>query len=213
MNTYVLCLKLINKPCLVVGGGEVAERKVQTLHAAGARVTVIACEINAGLRQFAEEHAIALLVREIREDDLKEKLLIIAATDDRQTNRMIAEQARRAGALVNVADSPEESDFYVPSTFSRGDLTIAIATNGKIPALSRRIREQLEEQFGNEFESYLQLLEPAREAIYKCSAYTADGKISLIEELLDLPLLRLLKEDRQDEVRQIIQVFLKTHGV
>jgi len=213
MNTYVLCLKLINKPCLVVGGGEVAERKVQTLHAAGARVTVIACEINAGLRQFAEEHAIALLVREIREDDLKEKLLIIAATDDRQTNRMIAEQARRAGALVNVADSPEESDFYVPSTFSRGDLTIAIATNGKIPALSRRIREQLEEQFGNEYESYLQLLEPAREAIYKCSAHTVDGKIRLIEELLDLPLLLLIKEDRQDEARQIIQAFIKTHEV
>ena len=213
MSTYVLCLKLNNRPCLVVGGGDVAERKVRTLHAAGARITVIACEVNARLRQFTDEHAITLIVREVREEDLKEKLLIIAATDDRQTNRMIAEQARRAGALVNVADSPEESDFYVPSTFSRGDLTIAIATNGKIPALSRRIREQLEEQFGNEFESYLQLLERAREAIYKCSAYTADGKISLIEELLDLPLLRLLKEDRQDEVRQIIQVFLKTHGI
>jgi precorrin-2 dehydrogenase/sirohydrochlorin ferrochelatase len=213
MSTYVLCLKLINRPCLVVGGGEVAERKVRTLYSAGARITVIACAVNAGLRQFTEEHAITLIVREVREEDLKEKLLIIAATDDRQTNRKIAEQGRRAGALVNVVDSPEESDFYVPATFTRGDLTIAIATSGKLPALSRRIREQLEEQFGNEYESYLQLLEPAREAIYKCKAYTADENIRLIEKLLDLPLLLLIKEGKQDEARQIIQAFLKTHGV
>ena len=213
MSTYVLCLKLINRPCLVVGGGEVAERKVRTLYSAGACITVIAREISARLRQFTEDHAITLIVREVREEDLKEKLLIIAATDDRQTNRKIAEQGRRAGALINVADCPEESDFFVPSTFNRGDLTIAIATSGKLPALSRRIREQLEEQFGNEYESYLQLLEPARDALYKCSAYTADGKIRLIEELLDLPLLRLLKEGKQDEARQIIHVFLKTHGV
>ena len=213
MSTYVLCLKLINRPCLVVGGGEVAERKVRTLYSAGACITVIAREISARLRQFTEEHAITLIVREVREEDLKEKLLIIAATDDRQTNRKIAEQGRRAGALINVADCPEESDFFVPSTFNRGDLTIAIATSGKLPALSRRIREQLEEQFGNEYESYLQLLEPAREAIYKCSAHTVDGKIRMIEELLDLPLLLLIKEDRQDEARQIIQAFIKTHEV
>ena len=115
----------------MVGGGEVAERKARTLYTAGARITVISREVNASLRQFAEEHAITLVVREVREDDLKEKLLVIAATDNRETNRWIAEQARRAGALVNVVDSPEESDFFVPSSFNRGDLTIAIATSGK----------------------------------------------------------------------------------
>jgi precorrin-2 dehydrogenase/sirohydrochlorin ferrochelatase len=213
MSTYVLCLKLINRPCLVVGGGEVADRKVRTLYSAGARITVIAREINVSLKQFAEEHAMTLLVREVREEDLKEKLLIIAATDDRETNREIAEQARRAGALVNVVDSPEESDFFVPSTFNRGDLTIAIATSGKLPALSRRIRVQIEKQFGNEYESYIQLLEPARDDIYKSSAHTADGKIRLIEELLDLPLLALLKEGKHDEAQQMVQVFLRKHGV
>jgi len=213
MSTYVLCLKLNNRPCLVVGGGEVAERKVRTLYTTGACITVIACEVNARLRQFTDEHAITLIVREVREEDLKEKLLIIAATDDRETNRKIAEQARRAGALVNVVDSPEESDFFVPSTFNRGDLTIAIATSGKYPALSRRIREQLEKQFGNEYESYIQLLEPARDDIYKSSALTAGGKIRVIEELLDLPLLALLKEGKQAEAQQMVQGFLKKHGV
>ena len=213
MSTYVLCLKLINRPCLVVGGGEVAERKVLTLYSAGACITVIAREISARLRQFTEEHAITLIVREVREEDLKEKLLIIAATDERETNRMIAEQARRAGALINVADCPEESDFFVPSTFNRGDLTIAIATSGKIPALSRRIREQLEKQFGNEYESYIQLLEPARDHIYKSSSLTTDRKKRLIEELLDLSLLALLKEGKPDEAQQMVQVFLRKHGI
>jgi precorrin-2 dehydrogenase/sirohydrochlorin ferrochelatase len=144
---------------------------------------------------------------------LKEKLLIIAATDERETNRMIAEQARRAGALINVADCPEESDFFVPSTFNRGDLTIAIATSGKIPALSRRIREQLEKQFGNEYESYIQLLEPARDDIYKSSSLTTDRKKRLIEELLDLSLLALLKEGKPDEAQQMVRVFLRKHGI
>jgi len=213
MSTYVLCLKLINRPCLVVGGGEVADRKVRTLYSAGARITVIAREINVSLKQFAEEHAMTLLVREVREEDLKEKLLIIAATDDREINRTIAEQARRAGALVNVVDSPEESDFFVPSTFNRGDLTIAIATSGKLPALSRRIREHLEKQFGNEYEIYIQLLEQARDDIYKSSAHTAERNKRLIEELLDLPLLALLKEGKHDEAQQMVQVFLRKHGV
>jgi precorrin-2 dehydrogenase/sirohydrochlorin ferrochelatase len=213
MNTYVLCLKLINRPCLVVGGGEVAERKVKTLYSAGACITVIARKINGRLRQYTKEHAITLMVREVGEEDLKEKLLVIAATDDRQTNREIAAQARRAGALVNVVDSPEESDFFVPSTFNRGDLTIAIATCGKMPALSRRIREQIEKQFGNEYESYIQLLERARDNIYKSNSHTAERKKKLIEELLDLPLLALLKDGRKEEVQQMIQVFLRKHGV
>ena len=142
----------------MVGGGAVAERKVRSLYSAGACITIISREINARLRTFAEEHAIPLVAREVREEDLKEKLLVIAATDNRETNKRIAEQARRAGALVNVVDSPEESDFFVPSSFNRGDLTIAIATSGKMPALSRKIRKQLEKQFGSEYENYIQLL-------------------------------------------------------
>jgi precorrin-2 dehydrogenase/sirohydrochlorin ferrochelatase len=213
MSTYVLCLKLINRPCLVAGGGAVAERKVRTLYSAGARITVIARETNESLRQFAEEHAMTLHTREVKEEDIKDKFLIIAATDDRETNRTIAEQARRAGVLINVVDSPGESDFFVPSSLHRGDLTIAIDTSGKMPALSRRIREQLEKQFGNEYESYIQLLEPARYDIYKCHSFTAERKKRLIEELLDLPLLALLEKGKHHEAQQMVQGFLRQHGV
>ena len=213
MSTYVLCLKLHNRPCLVVGGGEVAERKVRTLHAAGACITIIAREVHERLRLYAEEHAIQLMTREVREEDAKGKSIVIAATNDRNVNLFIAEQARKAGALVNVADSPEDSDFFVPATINRGDLTIAIATNGKIPALSRRIKDELEKQFGNEYENYLQLLEPAREAIYISSAHSAERKTGLIEELLDLPLLPLLKERKHGAAQQTVQAFLRKHGV
>jgi precorrin-2 dehydrogenase/sirohydrochlorin ferrochelatase len=162
---------------------------------------------------YAEKHEIQLMLREVREADAKGKSIVIAATNDRNVNLFIAEQARQAGALVNVADSPEDSDFFVPATINRGHLTIAITTNGKIPALSRRIKENLEKQFGNEYESYLQLLEPAREAIYTSSTHSAGRKVGLIEELLDLPLLPLLKEKKHGAAQQTVQDFLRKHGV
>jgi precorrin-2 dehydrogenase/sirohydrochlorin ferrochelatase len=213
ISPYVVCLRLADRPCLVVGGGDIAERKVRTLYAAGGRITVVAGEIKPRLRNFIKRHAITVVERAIRPEDVDDKFLVVAATDDRDTNRMIAYQAHKAGALVNIVDSPEDSDFIVPSSLRRGDLTIAITTNGKIPALSRKIRECLEILFGDEYAHYVSLLTPARKAIYTADAFSPAERKRCMDELLNLPLLPLLKKGNYDSARRMVQAFLQEHGL
>ncbi len=212
-NPFIICLRLVDRPCLVVGGGEVAERKVRTLFTAGGRITVVAPVITQPLRDFIERNRISTIERMVQPEDLVDKFLVVAATDDRNANQMIAHLAHAAGILVNVADSPEESDFFVPAMLRRGDLTIAISTNGKIPALSRKIREQLEMQFGQEYARYIALLEPARIAIYKSSALSPAERKKCLHELLNLPLLWLLQNGNYESARHTVQLFLQDHGL
>ena len=210
---YTISLKIHNRPCLVAGAGPVAERKIRTLLASGARVTVVAREAGAGVEQLAEEGAIILFQRSVIADDVAGTFLVIAATDDHDTNREIANWARRSGALVNVADSPEESDFFVPAIVQRGDLTIAIATSGRMPALARRIREDLEAQFGREYGIYLELLDEARRQIYASSAVAGAARQQLLAGAAALNLLPLLRENKPAQARTVLQAFLKEHGI
>ena len=210
---YTISLKIHNRPCLVAGAGPVAERKIRTLLASGARVTVVAREAGAGVEQLAEEGAIILLQRSVIADDVAGTFLVIAATDDHDTNREIAGWARRSGALVNVADSPEESDFFVPAIVQRGDLTIAIATSGRMPALARRIREDLEAQFGREYGIYLELLDEARRQIYASPAVAGAARQQLLAGAAALNILPLLRENKTAQARTMLQAFLKEHGI
>jgi len=212
-SPYAISLKLAGRLCLVVGGGDVAERKVKTLIASGARITVVAREAGAGIEKLAEDRAIIIHRRNVSEDDVQGNYLVIAATDDHDTNREIAGWARRAGALVNVVDSPEESYFFVPALVQRGDLTIAISTSGKIPALARKIREELEAQFGQEYAQYVALLEEARKRIYASAAVTEPAKLQILGEAAALDLIPLLRDNKLAQARTVLHSFLKQHGI
>jgi precorrin-2 dehydrogenase/sirohydrochlorin ferrochelatase len=212
-SPYAISLKLAGRLCVVVGGGAVAERKVRTLIASGARITVVAREAGAGIEKLAEDRAIIIHRRNVSEDDVQGNYLVIAATDDHDTNREIAGWARRAGALVNVVDSPEESDFFVPALVQRGDLTIAISTSGKIPALARKIREELEAQFGQEYAQYVALLEEARKRIYASAAVTEPAKLHILGEAAALDLIPLLRDNKLAQARTVLHSFLKQHGI
>ena len=212
-SPYAISLKLAGRLCLVVGGGEVAERKVKTLIASGARITVVAREAGAGIEKLAEDRAIIIHRRNVSEDDVQGNYLVIAATDDQDKNREIAGWARRAGALVNVVDSPEESDFFVPALVQRGDLTITVSTSGKIPALARKIREELEAQFGQEYALYVTLLEEARKRIYASVAVTESAKLQILGEAAALDLIPLLRDNKLAQARTVLQAFLKEHGI
>ena len=212
-HPYMISLKLANRACLVVGGGEVAGRKIRTLLASGARVTVVARAAGEAVKKLAEEGAIILFQRSVTADDVAGTFLVIAATDDHDTNREIAGWARSSGALVNVADSPEESDFFVPATVQRGDLTIAIATSGRMPALARRLREDLEAQFGREYGIYLELLDEARRQIYASPAVAGAARQQLLAGAAALNILPLLRENKTAQARTMLQAFLKEHGI
>lgn len=159
MRYYPAFIDLAGKKAVVVGGGSVAARKVSTLLKAGAVVTVISPELTAGLRRMVSDGKVSHVSRPYRRGDLKGAFLAVAATDSEEVNRMVA---GHAPSLCNVADSPDLSNFIVPSTVDRGDLCIAISTSGASPALARSIRLELERIYGPEFARYLAKLKKLR---------------------------------------------------
>ena len=141
---YPLFLNIEGRKCVVVGGGLVAERKVETLLECKASVTLISPQASPGLRKLVKAGTIERLTRGFRKGDLKGARLAIAATDDVEVNARVAEEARALGVMVNVVDDPPLCEFIVPSVLRRGDVTVAVSTGGKSPALARKIRTDLE---------------------------------------------------------------------
>ena len=162
MSYLPIFVSLKGRRCIVVGGGEVAERKVAALLDAGARVRVISPALTPGLRQLASTGAIEHAARAWQPGDIVDCTLAFAATDDPQIHRAVAAEARAAGIPINVADDPDLCDFITPSVVRRGDLQIAISTAGASPALASRIRRDLEVVIGPEYETVTIILRAAR---------------------------------------------------
>ncbi len=162
---YPIGLNLSGRPCLVVGGGEVALRKVEGLLAVGARLRVISPGLHPELAGMAREGRIQWEARPYRSGDLAGHFLIVAATDDQDVNEAVFREGESRGQLVNVVDDPPRCNFILPAVVRRGSLCLAVFTGGKSPMLSRRIREQLEGQFGPEYGDLIDLLGVARSAV------------------------------------------------
>lgn len=148
MKYYPVFLNLQGKLCVVVGGGRVAERKVQGLLRAGARVKVISPQLTTKLIKLKEQRKIVCHLRKFRSMDLKNAYLAIAATNDHNINEKIYQQAEGQKIPVNVVDDPKHSSFIVPSLVRKGDIILAISTSGKSPALARLLRQKLEKDIG-----------------------------------------------------------------
>lgn len=165
MRYYPVFLDLKERPCVVIGGGRVAERKVKTLLKAGARVKVISPQLTAPLARLKEQKRISHLARPYRQSDLRGAFLAIGATDDRSINERIFREAAAVRIPVNVVDDPAHSSFIVPSVVKKKDLLVAISTSGKSPALARVLRQKLEKEIGPEYEGFLKLLGRVREKL------------------------------------------------
>jgi siroheme synthase-like protein len=150
-NYYPVSLDIKGKRCIVVGGGEVARRKVEVLVNHGAQVLVISPVVCPELVELGKQKGVPVLEREYKAGDLKGAFIAIAATDDNETNKKVVSEARDGCILVNVVDDAQQSDFIVPSYLQRGDITIAVSTGGKSPALARKLRLRLESEFGDEY--------------------------------------------------------------
>jgi precorrin-2 dehydrogenase/sirohydrochlorin ferrochelatase len=171
---YPMMVDLTGKRCLVVGGGAVAERKVALLVECGAEVDVVSPKATARLTALASSGRIRLRRRPVRAADLPGAFLVVVATDDPRVNREVAERARRAGGLVNVADDPAACSVLVPSVIRRGDLTVAISTGGGSPALARKLRQRLEQTVGPEYEAFVAALRLLRERARRAIADPED---------------------------------------
>ncbi len=162
---YPIFLDLTGRPCVVIGGGSVAERKVRGLLECGARVRVVSPELTEALRGLVEDARIGCVARGYERGDLEGCFLVIAASDDPAVNEGVWEEASGLGILVNVADLPERCNFILPSVLRRGGLALAVGTGGASPALARKLRTDLEARFGPEYAGLVRVMELLREAV------------------------------------------------
>jgi len=182
MNYYPIFLDLIGRPCLVVGGGEVATRKVEGLLSAEARVTVISPEVTAIIDEYADAGELRHIKRPYRDGDLEGYFLAIATTGVPGVDIQIAAEAWSAGALLNVVDRPVLCDFITPALIQREDLSIAVSTNGKCPGFAKRVREMIESIIGAQFGAALKSAAAQRNRLKKNPALSQQIRSQYVEQ-------------------------------
>ena len=207
---YPVYLNLKGKRVVVIGGGEVAERKVASLLDTGAAISVISPEITHRLSSLAAAKLIDLHERPYGFGDCRGAALVLSATDDPGISRAVWDEATAAGILVNTADQPALCDFIMPAVVRRGELTIAISTGGTSPALAARLRGKLSQMLGPEYARLIALLARARPEIRRRVQGERDRK-ALHYKILDSDIIESLKQNDTDRaerrLRQIIEDF------
>jgi precorrin-2 dehydrogenase/sirohydrochlorin ferrochelatase len=154
MSLYPIFLKLEGHKVLIVGGGLIAEQKIEAVLRSATDVTVVSPQTTPRIRLWAHQGHIKYQAVEFQAGMTQGYFLVISCTDSEETNRAVYQEARENGALANAVDDPSYCDFYAPAVVSRGEFQIAISTGGNSPALSQHVRKQLEENFGPEYESW-----------------------------------------------------------
>ena len=174
MGYIPIFLDVTDRECVVVGGGEVAARKVESLLEAGARVTVVSPRLSPSMQMMVPRGLVAHIARDYQRGDIVGCVLAYAATDDPKLHREIAAEARALGIPLNVVDVPELCTFIAPAIVKRGALQIAISTAGASPAFAARLRRELEDQFGPEYALTLEVLRAARRRLHADEIDPAD---------------------------------------
>jgi siroheme synthase-like protein len=169
-------LKLNGRTVVVVGGGEIAAGKIDSLLQAGAKVRIVSPAVNVSVGVLVREKKVEWSEKEFAPDDLGDAFLVIAATSVPSVNEAVYRAAEARGLLCNAVDDVENCHFYYGAVVQRGDLQVAISTNGKSPALAQRLRKELESQFGPEYESWLEWLGAARDVLRASGALQAQNK-------------------------------------
>jgi len=204
---FPVFLNIQRKKCVVVGGGQIAFRKVKMLLDCGASVTVISPVLHPDLSELSDKKSIRVIRRSYKLGDLKGAMIVVAATDVNKINRKVADEARGVGALINVVDDPKPSDFIIPSFFRRGDLTVSVSTAGRSPALARKIRTRLEENLGDEYRSLVTLINDARSSLKRQSiTVSAEGWQAAHD--LDL-LTHLVRTGQEEKAKAVLMKKLK----
>lgn len=192
---YPISLNVDNRLCVVVGGGQVAERKVRSLLECGARVRLVSPSITEGLVELAGSGRIEIIKDLYREDCLDGAFLVIGATDSDEVNGRVSVESMSRGLLVNVVDDPPRGNFYVPAVVRRGSLQIAVSTDGNSPLMARKIKEQLEAEFPGEYGDVVSLIGDLREKVIRDNPDAVE-KERLLSSLLDGETMALLKEGK-----------------
>jgi siroheme synthase-like protein len=202
MTLFPMFMKLHGRLVVVVGGGEIATAKIEGLLRAGARVRLIAPEVHPAVVGAIRSRQIEWIPREFEEADLQGATLVIAATSAPGVNARVYREAEARGILCNAVDDIENCHFYYGSVVQRGDLQIAVSTNGKSPALAQRLRQELEQQFGPEYEVWVEWLGAARELLRAANGGAESNKEMLHHLASKSMYEQFVKESRTQRARQ-----------
>lgn len=209
MRYYPIFLDLKNKKSVVIGGGSVAERKAVTLLSCKADVSVISPDITPRLRELAKKKRLRYIKKRYEDKDIKDAFLVVAATNNRDANKAVFAAAKKYKCLLNIVDKPDESNFIVPSLISRGDLTIAVSTGGKSPALAKQIRKELQQRYGKEYEIFIKAMGKAREQVLK-NVPSEKARRHIFTKLAKSNIINLLKKGNRKGFNIEIESILKT---
>ena len=208
MKHYPVFLSLTDKPCVVVGGGAVAERKVESLLNAGGMVTVVSPNLTDQLSHLAKESEITYVNREYQADDIREAFLVVAATDNSKVNQAIAELANKTNTMVNVVDASHLSNFIVPSVLDRSPVTVAVSTGGASPVLARQLRMKLESMIPSSCGELAGITEEYREKVKQKFA-TPEGRKDFWENTLKSAFVELVYAGQVKEARKLLDDLLE----
>lgn len=207
MGYIPIFLDVTGRECVVVGGGEVATRKVESLLQAGAHVTVVSPRLSPSMDAIVDKRLVTHLARNYQRGDIHGCVLVYAATDDPKLHRELAAEARALGIPVNVVDVPQLCTFIAPAVVKRGDLQIAISTGGASPAFAARLRRNLEDQFGDEYARTLEVLRAARRRLH-ASEIDPAVRMRRLKDLANSALPDAIAARDADAIDRILATYL-----
>ncbi len=201
MSSFPIALQLEGQRAVVVGGGNVASRKISSLLEAGARVRVISPQICPAIQVLAAQSAIEYFEHPFSPSEIRDAFIVITATSDESTNAAVVETAKNAGILVSDATVPQRGDFTVPAVHRIGTLTFTIDTDGSAPAFAKRLRDELAVAFGSDYAAAGEVMAFARE--YVNATVPFHDRASIMNELAGLPLGTLGALSRSAAEREV----------
>ena len=211
-NYYPLMLDVRGRQAIVIGGDRVAAEKAAALAASGAFVSVLSQEFCAELLALAEQKRVTLRRKAYEPGDLAGAFVVIAATNDLQLIQAIWAETQERGQPVNIVDVPEYCSFILPSVLRRGQLTIAVSTEGTNPGLAKRIRQSLEELFPPAYGTYIQLAALAR-AYLRENGLSYDRRDDFFGDFFTSDVLPQLAEGNTAQATVVTAALLQIYGV
>ncbi|HID8275504.1 siroheme synthase CysG [Proteus mirabilis] len=212
MDYFPIFCQLNNKPCLLVGGGEIAERKARLLMEAGAVISVVAPTFTPQFMQWQNEQRLQCFMAEFSVADLADKWLVIAATDNEQVNQHVYQQATEQRIFCNVVDSPQQASFIMPSVIDRSPIMVAISSGGKAPVLARILREKMEQWLPNSLGALAQLAGKLREQVKQRFATMSARRYFWEHFFADKALQAEIDAGRDNAIQQRISTLLSENN-
>jgi precorrin-2 dehydrogenase/sirohydrochlorin ferrochelatase len=214
---YPVMLNLKGKNCLVVGGGRIALQKLETLILTGANIRVVAKDVIPQISELAGSRKIMIERKPYSSSDLKDIFIVFGATNDRILNKEIYLDALKEHILVNIVDTPDLCLFQVPASVKRKGLVISVSTSGKSPALAKKIRKDLEQQYPETYQIYLEWLDQWRSKMKRHPVLTLKDRENIFNEIVQYPVIEWINQDNEESAHrkfnlkmgQIVRQYLK----